>query len=254
MLAPRLSQPIVLVHGLMGYHRVALCGVELSCYFPGIGEYLRAGGNRVAVACLSPTHGVRRRALELRRFLLREFPNEPVHVVAHSMGGLDARYMISRLGMEERVLSLTTLGTPHRGSSFADWGIRRFGRLITPFFRCACVPTQAFHDLTTDACRRFNEEVPDVPGVRYASVAGRCDRSWLCFEWLLPYWIVSRAEGPNDGIVSVASATWGGHNEVWEGDHLNLVNWPNRRAKASGLWRDRTTEYGRLLGRLGEER
>ena len=51
------------------------------------------------------------------------------------MGGLDARYMIASLGMEARVLSLTTVGTPHRGTAFADWGMPAFGRLLTPFLR-----------------------------------------------------------------------------------------------------------------------
>ena len=48
------------------------------------------------------------------------------------MGGLDARYLISRLGMADRVLSLTTLGTPHRGTSFADWGVSRLQRYLRP--------------------------------------------------------------------------------------------------------------------------
>jgi len=46
----------------------------------------------------------------------------PVNIVAHSMGGLDARYMISCLepkGVEVR--SLVTVATPHRGSAFADY-------------------------------------------------------------------------------------------------------------------------------------
>ena len=44
-----------------------------------------------------------------------------VVIIAHSMGGLDARYMISRLGMDDRVTALVTITTPHRGSPYADW-------------------------------------------------------------------------------------------------------------------------------------
>jgi triacylglycerol lipase len=57
-----------------------------------------------------------------------------------------------------------------------------------------------------------------------------CEKPWLGPEWVLPYQIVNRAEGPNDGVVSVASAKWGEHTDLWDGDHLNLVNWPNRMA------------------------
>ncbi|HKA91283.1 MAG TPA: alpha/beta fold hydrolase [Haliangiales bacterium] len=39
----------------------------------------------------------------------------PVHVIAHSMGGLLARYWLQMLGGLEGAVSLTTLSTPHRG-------------------------------------------------------------------------------------------------------------------------------------------
>jgi triacylglycerol lipase len=241
----RLRNPIVLVHGLRGLYRR-----PFRQYFPGIRAHLEAPGNRVLIAKLSPTRGVADRANELRAYIRREVGNEPVHIIGHSMGGLDARYMISRLGMEDRVLSLTTVGTPHRGTSFADWGIERWSRMVVPVCRVLGWPYQAFYDLTLDGCRQFNELVRDVPWVKYMSVAGNCDRSWLSLKWLVPYRIVETLEGPNDGVVSVASATWGEYSEVWEGDHLNLVNWPNRKAVKIGAWQDRTTHYGRIVGRL----
>jgi triacylglycerol lipase len=168
------------------------------------------------------------------------------------MAGLDGRYMVSRLGMADRVKSLTTVGTPHRGTAFADWGVNRFGRLLAPFFQFAGVSYQAFIDLTTAACRRFNAAVPNMSGVRYLSVAGLCAREWVGTEWRLPHGIVSRAEGSNDGVVSVASATWGEHTDVWEGDHLNLVNWPNRIARRRGLWESIAPDYGRIIRRIAD--
>ena len=173
---PKLDAPIVLVHGLCGYDRISAFGVTVKDYFPGIREKLEAVGNRVLVPRLSRTQGVVTRAAELKRFIERRVPDGgPVHLIGHSMGGLDGRYMISRLGMAERVKSLTTIGTPHRGSPFADWGVGRFGRLIAPFFQLLGLSYQAFIDLTTLGCRRFNETVPDAPKVRYFAVAGVCE-------------------------------------------------------------------------------
>lgn len=250
---PKLSCPIVLVHGLFGFDRFKVAGLTVARYFPGIVESLEAAGNRVLVPSLSPTGGVADRAAQLRAFIDRAAPSEPVHLLAHSMGGLDARYMISKLGMAQRVLSLTTLGTPHRGTAFADWGIRRIERVARPFFDLFDIPRQAFYDLTTEECRKFNENVLDDAGVRYFSVAGRHDGSFMNPEWLLPYNIVYFAEGPNDGVVSVASASYGENVDVWEGDHFSLVNWLSPRNVVSWLSRDPARRYGPLLCRLRDE-
>ena len=85
----------------------------------------------------------------------------------------------------------------------------------------------------------------------YFSVAGRCDAELVGAEWPVPHSIVTRAEGPNDGVVSITSAEWGEHTEVWIGDHLNLVNWPNRLALKRGLWNELAPDYGRIVSPAG---
>jgi triacylglycerol lipase len=252
MTVPRLRAPIVLVHGLFGFDRLHLGPVTLFEYFRRIPEALRAGGNRVLVARLSPTGGIETRAAQLKRLLDREVPHEPVHLIGHSLGGLDSRYLISRLGMAPRVLSLTTVGTPHHGSPFADWAVRRFARLICPFLDFVGVPSQAFFDLTVENCRRFNAETPDVRGVRYFSVAGQLRPSWRTPNWWLPWRVVERADGPNDGVVSVASAKWGESQDVWDGDHVELVNWPRPLASRSRS-DERVAAYVNLVRRLADE-
>ena len=252
MTIPQLRSPILLLHGIFGFDQLRMGGLTLTDYFFGIPAALRRAGNHVMVPALSPTGGIADRAGQLRAYLDRHMPAEPVHIFAHSMGGLDARYLISRLGMSRRVLTLTTLGTPHRGSPFADWGVSRFERLLKPIFRLLRVPTQGFYDLTVKYCRRFNQEVPDAPGVRYFSVAARYDGYYLTPEWTLPFQIVSQAEGPNDGVVSLASAGYGEIQDEWEGDHLSLVNWFSPILRVSGYGRDQSPRYGALVGRLAD--
>ena len=249
---PRLGHPVVLVHGLAGYGRLNVGGSTFMSYWTNIPEAIAAAGNRVFIPRLPATASVARRAAALKAFLDREAPGQRVHLIAHSMGGLDSRHLISRLGMAERVLSLTTLGTPHRGCPFADWGVRRLGRFLTPLLDFAGLPYQAFHDLTVARCRDFNRDTPDAPGVRYFSVAGRFARTWLAPEWQLPARIVERAEGDNDGIVSVASASYGESCEVWDGDHINLVNWHHPWAPPDKQT-DRVRHYAALVGRLADE-
>jgi len=249
MVIPRLRSPIVLIHGLFGFGRLQVGGLVLADYFPGIATAMREAGNQVLQARLTPTAGIAERAQELKTQIEKEYASEPVHLIGHSMGGLDARYLISRLNMADQVLSLTTIGTPHRGSSFADWSVHRFGSFLQPVLDLLSVPYQAFFDLTTQSCQKFNEEVPDRPGVRYFSVAGRFECNWSALEWSLSASILRRKEGDNDGVVSVTSATYGESCEVWDADHFSLVNWyhPIRPPK------NRIPDYGRLVARLADQ-
>ena len=249
---PCLRTPIVLVHGLFGFDRLRLGPLTLLEYFRGIPAALRAGGNRVFIARLSPTGSIAARAAQLKEQIDRLAPHEPVHVIGHSLGGLDTRYLIARLGMAHRVLTLTTVGTPHHGSAFADWVLHRYARLVRPVLDYFRVPYQGFYDLTTASCRRFNQEVPDAPGVRYFSIAGRLRLSWRTPNWWLPARVVERAEGPNDGVVSLASAAWGESCEEWDGDHVELVNWP-RPLAARSRSAERIAAYVKLVRRLADE-
>jgi triacylglycerol lipase len=252
MIVPKLRSPIVLVHGLFGFDQISVGSWTVAHYFPGIPQALVGGGNCVLIPRLSPTQGIASRAAQLKAFLDRKMPNEPVHILAHSLGGLDARYLISRLGMGKRILTLTTLGTPHKGCTFVDWGVRRLEWFLKPVFDMIGVPTQAFYDLTTAGCREFNEKVPDHPDVRYFSVAGRFQSTLATPEWLLSNHIVLSAEGPNDGVVSIASASYGEVQDVWDGDHLSLVNWHHPLARQLPEWIDPTPRYGPLVRRLAD--
>jgi triacylglycerol lipase len=252
MIVPQLRSPIVLVHGLLGYDRIQFGSWTLLEYFRRIGDALLAGGNRVLVPRLNPTAGVADRSEQLRRYIHEHAGTEPVHVIAHSLGGLDARHMISHRGMADRILTLTTVGTPHRGSPCADLGVRCLAAVIRPLLDFLRLPYQAYFDLTTAACRTFNDRTPNSPTVRYFSVAGRIEGPWHSLRWLPGQKFIERTEGPNDGVVSIASATWGESLDVWTGDHLNLINHRNIGAIRSGVWVDRTVLYSQLVRKLAD--
>ena len=125
----RLQAPIILAHGLFGFSRIALGPLTLTSYFRGIPEALRAAGNSVLVTRVHPIAGVEFRAERLGDRILRAFPEEPVHIIGHSMGGLDARRLLTDPYWRKRVLSLTTIGTPHLGTYLADFAKLRVGRV-----------------------------------------------------------------------------------------------------------------------------
>lgn len=66
---------------------------------------------------------------------------------------------------------------------------------------------KAFESLTIDAMRKFNEETPDVEGVKYFSW-GASYAPGFVDTWKYPHSVILEKEGDNDGLVSVESAKW----------------------------------------------
>ncbi|KAJ1960902.1 hypothetical protein GGI12_003549 [Dipsacomyces acuminosporus] len=113
-IAPR--NPVVLCHGP---EKLPLLQVH---YWRGIREALEKIGARVVIAKVPGTGGVRERAHQLDSLLASRLASEKVNILGHSMGGLDARYLISHIHPKSySVASLTTVCTPHHGSPFMDW-------------------------------------------------------------------------------------------------------------------------------------
>src|SRR5262245_49322792 len=201
-LAPRPCTPVVLQHGLFGFSDIGVGKLKLT-YFNKIDRAIAARGHPLIIPHVHPTSSIAKRAAMLKREIISQNSGKHrVVIFAHSMGGLDARYMISRLGMAERVAALVTICTPHRGSPYADWAIHNVGKRLgaLKLMRLLRLDVRAVSDLTTDRCGEFNERYPDAPGVKYLSISAA--RPWhRVAPFFLPsFKIVHEADGANDGL------------------------------------------------------
>ncbi|KAK7429630.1 lipase 2 [Neonectria magnoliae] len=232
--------PIVLAHGLLGFSELQLSSFLPSVqYWHGIKEALTAQGATVITPTVPPSSSIAERAAALHAALAAEAPApKAVNIIAHSMGGLDARYMLAHLApLPVRVASLVTVATPHRGSAFADHLLEEGGaapihlpRLYGAIER-AGFGTAAFAQLTRRYMQdEFNPATRDRPDVRYFSYgAAFVDPPPLLSPFRYPHGILAEAEGSNDGLVSVESSRWGTYKGTLLGvSHLDLINWSNR--------------------------
>jgi triacylglycerol lipase len=96
-------------------------------YFNGVKECFDSGTVFI-VPIVPPAGSYVDRGKALQKAIKDAIPSESdrhkaVHIVAHSMGGLDARYLISSKGLNcsSWIASLTTISTPHNGSPIADF-------------------------------------------------------------------------------------------------------------------------------------
>ncbi len=214
--------PIVLAHGFGGWN--AFVAFE---YFYKVKDYLQSAGFEVYASDVSPVNSIAARAQDLKEDILSRYPNRKVNIIAHSMGGLDARYMITHLDMADQVASVTTIATPHRGTSVADVAVGILPgstEAITDFFlNIVGLDWDGVTELTMDYVRsEFNPSTPDHPDVSYFSYGGNS------LPVLSPLLVVPAAtilvlEGMNDGLVSVISAQWGSYLGTLNADHIDEI-------------------------------
>jgi triacylglycerol lipase len=138
------------------------------------------------------------------------------------MGGLDARYLITHLGMADQVRSLTTVSTPHRGTYLADWFTANFRQRIPLLLALEALGfnVDGFRDCRLAACEEFNAATPDMPGVKYFSYGGEVPATRVSPALRRSWNLLTPVEGPNDGLVSLASARWGEFLGTIHADHF----------------------------------
>jgi len=116
--------------------------------------------------------------LSVMKIELSKHVDEPLYVIAHSMGGLYATYLQEEYSNIKGVISLAT---PFNGSEIAMWGA-----MLNPSY-------QLFQDITTSSefIRHSRKIEVKVPWLQAVTTVG--DVPWI--------------NGRNDGIVTYASMT-----------------------------------------------
>ncbi len=215
----------MLIHGI-GY-----CDADHERYWGRIPSFLEEHGAVLYFGNQDAFGSIENNGVQLKASVmgaLKESNAEKLNLIAHSKGGIEARYLISNMGMEGKIASLTTLATPHRGIKAMDnikskscflykQLVRVFNLMLLTDGGQKNASLSIYDQFTADFMGVFNELVPDAEGVYYQSYAFdmksiRSDAAMSLF-----YQIVKYAEGQNDGLVSVESAKWGDFRGVYSG-------------------------------------
>lgn len=210
--------PILLVHGILMRDDYPLS------YWGRIPKALAAEGARVYLANNDAWGSIEDNAEYLRARvdeILAETGAGKVNIIAHSKGGLDSRYLVSSLARGDRIASLTTLNSPHRGAPIAtlvlgelpvlnettglivDMAYSSYLRDGNPNVK------RATSQLTPESMAAFNERNPDDPRVYYQSWTSAIDGDYPMPAFAFMYELTASQGGPNDGVVPVESAKWG---------------------------------------------
>lgn len=251
--------PIILVHGII------LKQMRMLNAFGQIGEELKKDGHAVYVADIDGFGSIESNAEQLKRYVnavLEKENAEKVNIIAHSKGGLDTKYMITHLDMEDKIASLTTLCTPHNGSIIASklWDlprpIKRFvAFFLDGFYRIVC------HDEHPDclkACEQLRQADTSMETLNFSykvycqSYSTVMDKAKDCFIMALPLKIHHHYENyTNDGMVSEDSAKFGNYRGRCLDipiSHSQIVDFFAKKSQKEQIY----TFYKRLASELEE--
>ena len=225
--------PIVLVHGMV------IKDFKLYRAFRKIRNNLESNSVKVYVTNQDGIGSIETNAQQIKDEIIRILEIEKVdkvNIIAHSKGGVDSRYLISKLNMDKHIASLTTLSTPHHGSKLSSklmsmprWCAKFLAFWINLFYKiCKDKHPDILklgHQLTDTQMKEFNKEVLNSSNVYYQSYSSDLDnkKSFLMF---IPHLITKNLENVGtDGIVSVESSIWGEYkgNITNNYDHAQMV-------------------------------
>lgn len=216
--------PIIMVHGIF------FRDWQLFNYWGRIPATLIRNGAIINYGKQQSSGSVARSAEEIRKTILKvinETGAEKVNLIAHSKGGLDSRYAISRLGMDKYVATLTTINTPHKGCDMVDDLLKKLPSAVVRFIagRYNGIFSKlgdenpdfmsGVNDLSAVRAKKYDDEMPDSPGVSYRSVMTVMgSASSAGFPLNIGYKMIKKLNGENDGLVAESSAKHGRHRII----------------------------------------
>ncbi len=235
--------PILMLHG-MGFR-----DTKLICYWGRIPKVLRQNGACVYYGNQDSNGTIQSNEEQIRISLdniLSETGAEKVNIIAHSKGGLDARYLISSMGYGDKIATLTTMSTPHNGSftidklmSLPNWLVRSGCAVADVWFRILGdkhpSTYSAIFQLRTDSAKIFNRNTPDDPQVFYQSYGFVMKNAFSDLLICIPWLIVHGIDGENDGLFSPRGVRWTNFRGVYTGtgrrgiSHCDEVDMRRRR-------------------------
>ena len=204
--------PIILAHGI-------LMKQQLFQAFKHIQKSLTEAGYHVYIANTDGVGTIENNAEQLKKQIekiLEKEGVEKINIIAHSKGGLESVYMIENLSMAEKVASLTTLCTPHRGSQLATRIIKLPSFMLRFLGFCFNVFYKLLQDEQPDvitACRQLESKVEitaeqlTTQDVYCQSYSATMHKASSDFVLSIPFLISRHYENDySDGMVSKSSA------------------------------------------------
>ncbi len=279
--------PILLAHGFFGFEKIGPVD-----YWWKLKPALQSAGHEVYITTVNPFQSSAVRGEQLLaqvKTILAQSGSAKVNLIAHSQGGLDARYVAAKI--PDRIGAVVTVASPHLGARIADVILGRAPgfsiALATAFAALVGRPVwgqisddpdlkASLESISTAGATAFNAAYPDPPEVRIYSLAGRSNGQLAASECFAPkappfvrafdgvkdpidpmLFLIAQilnesltSPVPNDGMVQVASTKWGTWLGCIPADHMDEIGQLLGDGPGSGNSFDHLTFYKDLAAFL----
>lgn len=250
--------PIVFAHGMFGFDNIGAIN-----YWYGIPAALQRDGAAVYVTQVSAVNSSEERGEQLLaqvEEILAITGAKKVNLIGHSHGGQSIRYVAGMI--PDKVASVTTVGSPAKGSSMADIAVKLtdipiLGNALTPVISGVVnglgkliglaagenLPQdflQSLNSLTTKGTNDFNQQFPAGVPATECGEGSYYENGIYNFSWsgssagVTNFFDISSYamalltvafKEPNDGLVGKCSSHFGQVlRDNYRMDHLDEVN------------------------------
>jgi hypothetical protein len=192
--------------------------------------------------------------------LFNEHPTADIHLLGQSTGGLVARVLASESGFRLRIKTVLTFGTPHHGTSAADFALafeknfRQTAKVFSLFGYDTQSKANIFQHFTPAAMADFNIRYVPKSGVRTLSLICAVPRALIPVPLRLFYRQFHSSKlgerpqigaAESDGFITTLSQSWGETRGPYGLDHFAELGFflqtsARQRKKAA-------SEFSRLL-------
>ena len=171
------------------------------------------------------------------------------HLVGHSAGGLIAWGLAANPLWKDKILSLTTMATPHLGARLAESFLEHYqtSRRLKLFDKIGYqseIRARMFKDLTREGIKAFKAEYAIDPNLPVASYCFSIMPDQMTWPIRLAYHLGLQIPGfENDGFVELESQKIGQSLGHYQLDHLSQIGYhfylnPRQRAEKLKIFQE----------------
>lgn len=158
-----------------------------------------------------------KRSQQIDSYIAQNLGYSNFHIISHSKGGLDLYYLLKiRPELAKQIITHTAISSPFKGSTIA----KLFVYILYPFH---FIPRIKEIGMTLREIANYTTQYNHYKFKQFYIASNISNLLFTYPLFIFTYVLLKLTEGPNDGFVSINSATHGDCLKIENTDHVGLI-------------------------------